>query len=68
MSQRDYDSTVARIAGNIAAGLVARNDSRLDFRCTAPELRKFEKSIAEITVGMARAIVAEVKRTEPKNG
>lgn len=55
---RDYDSTVARMAGNIAAGCHEGHDwsdgddayLRLAIHC----------------VKIARAIVAETKRTEPK--
>lgn len=50
MAKPDYDTTVARIAGNIA--------SAMD-HCRSDE------SIAEDAVRIARAIVAEVKRTEP---
>lgn len=51
MTKRDYDSTVARIAGNIASGLVR-------FRFTEPEI------VAQAAVAMARAIVEETRRTE----
>lgn len=51
MEKRKYDSTVARIAGNIAAGMDPLN--------TRDEL------IVEVAVRLARAIVAEVERTEP---
>lgn len=55
--KRKYDPTVARIAGNIASGLMDGHDwddgddayLRLAIHC----------------VKMARAIVAEVERTEP---
>lgn len=49
---KSYDSTVARIAGNIASGLV-----RVDYT------REF---IATYSVAVARLIIAEVERTEPK--
>lgn len=54
--KRKYDSTVALIAGSIAGGLLARvpNDMDMPF-----------DPIAELSVSMARAIVAEVERTEP---
>lgn len=54
-TKRDYDSTVARIAGNIAAGMVSNSD-------TDPTERAH---LVTIAVKMARDIVAEVKRTEP---
>jgi hypothetical protein len=50
----DYDTTVARIAGNIASGR------------TWDELNVIpDERIAGICVSLARAIVAEVKRTAP---
>lgn len=62
MSQqrRDYDSTVARIAGNIAAGLVGGSGRGwiFDYRETAA------REVTSISVDLARRIVAEVKRTE----
>jgi hypothetical protein len=56
--KRDYDSTVARIAGNIVPGLLSIG--RYELR--EPEPREM---LAETAVAIARAIVAEVKRTEP---
>jgi hypothetical protein len=53
---RDYDSTVARVAGNILSGL-AHNA----FDCDS----KTEARIVRWCVAAARAIVAETKRTEP---
>ena len=56
--KRDYDSTVARMAGNIAAGLVAdyyvtgRLDGLVDLPATC--------------VNLARDIINEVRRTEPQ--
>ncbi len=50
---RGYDSTVARIAGNIAAGLVRTPG--------------YNGRVAEDAVELARAIVAEVRRTEPEH-
>ena len=50
---RDYDSTVARIAGNIMAALVMHPDFGLNDYGT------------DRAVALARAIVAETKRTEP---
>ena len=52
---RDYDSTVARIAGNILGG--APNLWQAD---------KFYVEAARLAVRAAREIVAETKRTEPK--
>lgn len=58
--KRDYDSTVARIAGNVASGCLKGHDwsdgddayLRLAIHC----------------VKIARAIVEETKRTEPRAG
>lgn len=57
--KRDYDSTVARIAGNVAPALIAT---------TSIELRDEHNRLllAEMAVCIARAIVAEVRETEPK--
>lgn len=56
MKVRNYDSTVARIAGNIASGLVAQwGDRHLE-------------ATAQIAVELARTIIAEVQRTEPLPG
>lgn len=54
MKTRDYDSTVARIAGNIAGHWVTHNAQFAD------------EAIAEWSVRLARLIVAEIRRTEPK--
>ena len=53
--KHNYDSTVARIAGNIASGTAQ----------TAWESGRYPDVIAEWCVAIARAIVAEVERTEP---
>jgi hypothetical protein len=53
---RGYDSTVARMAGNIAAGLV---DSYVLTTCEAK---------AGYAVRLARAIIAETKATESTEG
>lgn len=55
MNERKYDSTVARIAGNIAGGF-------------GPAALLYDvptEKLAAVAVDLARAIVAEVKRTEP---
>lgn len=51
---RKYDSTVARMAGNIASGLGWHALSELP-----------DEQIAGVCVQVARAIVAEVQRTDP---
>lgn len=52
MPLRKYDSTIARIAGNIASR-VGTNSPAAD------------ADVARRCVALARAIVAEVERTEP---
>ena len=51
---KDYESTVMRVAGNIASGYVLHPEGTL-----APD------DIAQWAVKVARAIVAEVQRTKP---
>lgn len=53
MEKRKYDSSVARIAGNIASGMV-------DDLLTVESMSR----IAHISVRLARAIVSEVERTD----
>lgn len=55
MSKRLYDSTIARIAGNIMSGY--------EWYDLTP--RERDEFAAE-AVAMARAIVEETKRTEPE--
>ncbi len=56
MSKPNYDTTVARIAGNIAGQLLAIN--------VAHAGTWEAESVAYEAVDIARAIVAEVRRTE----
>lgn len=51
--KRKYDSTIARIAGNLLSG-------------SWPEGADRREELARLAVMMARAVVAEVERTEPK--
>ncbi len=54
MSQpKDYDSTLARMAGNIAAGLAAKDDTSVD-------------RIADDAVLIARTIVALCRALQAK--
>lgn len=63
--KRTYDSIVARIAGNIAGGLASKPDLN-GGGFNGPEgIADWAKSITLISVHLARAIVAEVERTEP---
>lgn len=67
MRERNYDSTVARVAGNIAAGLVTKPDIRCSSDAVdAASVAEWAQSIVLLSVGLARAIVAETTRTEPK--
>jgi predicted benzoate:H+ symporter BenE len=65
VTKRKYDSTVARMAGNIAAGLV--DSSVLEIFATMPAGAndRYAAAIASVSVALARAIVAETLRTEP---
>ena len=57
--QRDYDITIARMAGNIAVGLLASphfNYASFD---------NITERIAKDSVGIARAIITETCNTEP---
>lgn len=54
--QPRYDTTLARMAGTIAAGLVSSPQFEIGHATR----------IAEVSVVVARAIVAEVERTEPR--
>ena len=57
MSKPDYDTTLARIAGNIAAALTQGEDGYFG----APNERNH---VATMAVDLARAIAAEVERTD----
>lgn len=56
MSKPKYDSSVARMAGNIAAGMMNDHTQVTD---------NLVLRVAVDSVRLARAIVAEVQRTEP---
>lgn len=60
IEKRKYDSTVARIAGNILSGHQRRTDD--------PDglLSDSDKRLCRWAVNLARAIVAETERTEPR--
>lgn len=57
-ARKKYDSTVARIAGNIMSGMVSR-----DVITAATDVR----GMVYTAVSIARSIVAEVERTEIPN-
>lgn len=61
MAKPDYDTTVARMAGNIAGTVLgAVHDPNTPLGENALTI------VAATSVYIARAIVAEVKRTTPK--
>jgi len=65
---RKYDSTIARVAGNIAAGVMGNYSAVLRVFSEAVDDRGIEGArclIAAESVALARAIIAEVERTEP---
>lgn len=58
-TKRKYDATVARIAGNLLSGILVQ-------RVTPNELSaNWAEKAAELSVALARKIVAEVERTQP---
>lgn len=64
--KRRYDSTVARIAGNIASGLVSKADIN-GSGFNGPEgIAEWCRSVVILSVGLARGIVTETERIEPK--
>lgn len=65
MASRDYDSTVARIAGNIIGHLAMRREGDGDNTGLSYTDVPSDVDVAN-AVSVARAIVAEVKRTEPQ--
>jgi hypothetical protein len=56
--KHDYDSTVARIAGNILGGALGRQGMK--------DQKELEAAV-EWTVKIARMLVAEARRTAPKD-
>lgn len=58
---KKYDSTVARIAGNIASGV-----KMIPVREPEDADRSDIEVVAILSVRLARAIIAEVERTEPE--
>lgn len=61
----DYDTTLARIAGNIAAGLVSKADQNGSGINGVGALKDWMDSVALLSVGLAVLIVAKVKNLEP---
>jgi hypothetical protein len=60
---RQYDATVARIAGNIAAGLVTLPAYHVSEYVTVHEA---DTAVMHRAIALARAIVAETIKTEPQ--
>jgi len=60
------ESTVARIAGNIAAGFASKPDFRMSEYGDAEGVAQWGRSVVLLSVGIARAIAAEVERTKPR--
>ncbi len=56
---KDYDTTTARMAGNIAAGLVGRCNGTLTI------VEAEERRVIVQSVRMAKAIVEELKANHP---
>jgi hypothetical protein len=61
MTKRTYDSTIARVAGNIASGLLMEPPQAYMTASDAPQALH---EIAVVSVRLARAIIAEVERTD----
>ena len=60
MAKKDYDSTVARIAGNLLSGVMANRIAGVNAEGW------INSSEVVQAVAEARRIVAEVQRTEPR--
>lgn len=59
MSKPDYDTTIARVAGNILSG------TTLQYLVNDYEREEAKRLAVVFAVEMARAVIAEVKRTGP---
>jgi hypothetical protein len=67
MSRRRYDSTVARVAGNLLSGMPLPSDEVAgDDPERIKQVALDRARYATASVAMARAIVAETLRTEPE--
>jgi hypothetical protein len=63
MPKPDYDTTLARIAGNIAGHMWSVPTPAGQIGAS---LKRTPLEVGRESVAIARAIVAEVKRTEPR--
>ena len=68
MAQKTYDSSLARMAGNIAAGLVTIPDRKLGPHASKEELAEWIQSVALLSVGLAGQIVRLCEESETKYG
>jgi hypothetical protein len=58
--------TVAQMAATIASGLASKEDMNSSGYRGAEGVAEWMQSITMLSVGLARAIVAEVERAEPE--
>lgn len=68
MAQRDYDSTVARIAGNLLSGhsfSFSGDDAEKVLADGGYQLDAWDRVWVSAAVALAREIVAETKRSQP---
>lgn len=56
-SKRDYDSTIARIAGNIASGFASRPDLNCSPYASTEQISGWVRSVSLLSVGLAVEIV-----------
>ncbi len=64
MSNRKYDSTVARMAGNILSGMVGNREIVTGSGNPVDPIGPNALAMVTLAVQLARAIVAETIRTE----
>jgi hypothetical protein len=67
MAAKRLNSTVARIAGNIASGLASKEDMNSSGYRGAEGVAEWMQSVTMLSVGLARASVEEVNRTQPED-
>lgn len=61
---KDYDSTIARMAGNIAAGLVSRPDLHCTPYSSPEEVAQWVRGVSRLSVGVAVQIVRLCKEAQ----
>jgi hypothetical protein len=67
MPKPDYDTSLARMAGNIAAGMVRARWFRQMTANSLMEQAEAADVVAADAVQVARAIIREIKATTPKD-